>query len=78
MLGEKIDRRRRELKLSQKQLADRSGLSPQYVNMLIHNQRGQRIGIDAAYRLAKALRVSQKFFSSESSYADSMSRKAAR
>lgn len=76
MLGDRIDERRRALGLSQKELAARSGLSPQYINMLIHDKRGQRIGADAARGLTKALRVSQKFLASEFTQVDKSSTKA--
>lgn len=73
MLGEKIDKRRRELGLSQRELAARSGLSTTYISALIKGHRGSRIGAKTLQNLAKALRVSQKFFSNQSTYSDKLS-----
>ncbi|GBF05881.1 XRE family transcriptional regulator [Deinococcus aerius] len=76
MLGDQIDRRRRELGLSQRELAQKSGLSPQYISYLISGKRGQRLSVTAATGLAKALRVSKKFLQGESTYVDSPSEKS--
>ena len=73
MLGERIDRRRRELGLSQSDLARRSGLSRQYISALILGGRGQRLTVFAATKLAKALRVNQKFLQAESTSYDNVS-----
>ena len=78
MLGERIDNRMRELGLSQRGLAQKCGLSPQYISSLISGKRGQRLGADALHRLAKALRVSQKFLLEESTYVDNLSTSAVR
>lgn len=76
MLGQRIDHRRRELGLSQRSLAEKSGLSPQYISSLISGKRGQRLSADALHRLAKALRVSQKFLLEGSTYVDALSTSA--
>ena len=39
MLGHKIRRLRRELSLTQAQMAERLGLSPSYFNLIENNQR---------------------------------------
>lgn len=78
MIGAKIDARRRELGLTQRELAARSGLSPQYVNYLIHDKRGSRLSLRVVSGLQKALRVKQNFFTDLDAYADKKSEKATR
>lgn len=68
MLGPKIENRMAELGIeTQTALADKAGLSVQYVNALIRGKRGKRMGADAQIRLARALRVKPIFFALDSS-----------
>ena len=68
MIGPKIKNRMAELGIkTQTDLAERSGLSVQYINALIRGKRGARMGYQAQSRLARALRVRPIFFSDDSS-----------
>ena len=67
MLGTRITERMGKLGIkTQADLAERSGLSPQMISALITGKRGAHMRADTAQRLSRALRVSQKFFLSES------------
>ena len=55
-IGSRIHRRRRQLKLSQEQLAEHVGFSPNYI---AHLERGSRgISLVTLVRLARGLRTS--------------------
>jgi len=56
-LGERVKARLAELGMSQADLARRSGLSTGYVCNLVNGQRGKRISVETAQKLAGALRV---------------------
>lgn len=56
-LGERVRARLAELGMSQADLARRSGLSTGYVCNIVNGQRGKRVSIETAQRLAGALRV---------------------
>lgn len=56
-----IEIRLEELKMTQADLAARSGLSRGYINDLIRGRRGKRMGADVSRRLARALRVRPLF-----------------
>lgn len=62
MNSRKLQRRMDELGLTQADLARLSGLSPGYIHLLVHGERGRRIGAEALYGLCKALKVSPEFF----------------
>lgn len=54
-IGSRIHRRRRQLKLSQEQLAEQVGFSPNYI---AHLERGSRgISLATLVRLARGLRT---------------------
>lgn len=70
MLGPRIEQRMTELGIeTQRDLADRAGLSVSYINGLIRGGRGKRISYGATVKLAKALRVKPIFFLSDSATA---------
>ena len=67
MLGPRIKERMRVLGIeTQVELAEKSGLSPQSISALIRGTRGNRIEHQTVARLARALKVPQKFFSPDS------------
>lgn len=49
-------------RLTQAELARRSGLSTSYVSMLVNGQRGTRMGNQAATSIGRVLRVPRDFF----------------
>lgn len=70
MLGPKIEQRMLELGIkSQTDLAEKAGLSVQYVNGIIRGNRGKRLSHTTAKALAKALRVRPIFFDMDSANA---------
>lgn len=55
VVGENIRSRRKQLRLSQEQLAEKADLNPKYMSEV---ERGRvNISLDALARIAKALRV---------------------
>lgn len=74
MIGPKIKTRMAELGIrTQTDLAERSGLSVQYINALIQGKRGARMGYRTQNQLAHALRVGPIFFSDDSSQVEKLS-----
>lgn len=49
-------------RLTQAELARRSGLSTSYISALVNGQRGTRMGNQAATAIGRALRVPRDFF----------------
>lgn len=67
-----IENRLRELGMTQAALAEKSGLSPGYINDLIKGRRGRRMGADVERRLAKALRVRPLFLTEAFAYGNAL------
>ena len=67
MLGDRITERMQQIGIrSQTELAERSGLSTSAINAIIHGKRGKQMQARTLVRLARALRVSQKFLLEDS------------
>lgn len=58
MLAELITQRMEALGLRQRDLAQKSTLSPQYISDLVNGRRGARLSATTQVKLAKALRIS--------------------
>lgn len=58
MLANLIVERMQKLGLNQRDLARRSGLSPQYISDLIASRRGKRLSVTTQAKLAKGLKIS--------------------
>lgn len=69
MLSTKIKQRAEELGMNQTALAQRSGLSVQYVNDLWNNKTKGRLSRETISKLKKALRVGYNFFYPDESVA---------
>lgn len=79
MIGTKITDRMGEIGIkSQTELAQKSGLSVQYISDLIHDKRGQRMSVRTQEKLIKALRVKPIFFSVDSTTAGNSAQSPAR
>ena len=61
-LAERIKIRRKELGLTQEQLASLAGVSSSHVSFLETGQRGENLGLAMMFKLKEALRVPLYFF----------------
>lgn len=76
MLADLIKERMAALGINQRELARRSGLSPQYISDLINNRRAGRISVLTQVKLARGLRVTERRVANCVATADLMSANA--